>query len=438
MFSKFFIHLVVFFLKYSVADSLNFAEDKLEEEYGRIIYASVIFRHGDRTPTRLYPTDPYQNYTWPVDLGQLTNEGKKREFMLGKYFQPRYNCLTGKVYQPTRVIMESSYADRCLMSGELFFAGYFPPIGLEIWNPLLLWQPIPVHTTPPQYDYVVGMTKPCPARDQATQNFYATSPVLRTICTNFTAMFLYIQNYTGLNLSNCPSREFIRNVFSIQDTLLVESQHKLQLPEWANAVFPEPLTYLRSLLVNIEADDPVVARFYAGPLLSVLVSDMLNIAGYNHTIPPVLYSSNASQTRPLHLFSVHDATIATIMRALKMYQNVNPPFGAALGFELRSRDNAHYVTAVYEYSVLEPLKVLQIPGCLGGCTLANFLALVEPLIPGNWDVECQINVTPVTPPFTLPPVTSATNWTDPITTVTPPLPTGWTPPAIPPSHPGVI
>lgn len=93
-------------------------------------------------------------------------------------------------------------------------------------------------------------------------------------------------------------------------------------------------------------------RFYysfgiKGPLLSVLVSDMLNIAGYNNTIPPVLYSSNASQTRPLHLFSGHDSTITTIMRALKMYQNVNPPFGAALGFELRSRDNAHYVTVSF-------------------------------------------------------------------------------------------
>lgn len=66
------------------------------------------------------------------------------------------------------------------------------------------------------------MTKPCPVRDQAIKNFYATSPVLRTVCTNFTAMFLYIQNYTGLNLSNCPSQEFINNVILIQDTLLVE------------------------------------------------------------------------------------------------------------------------------------------------------------------------------------------------------------------------
>lgn len=33
-----------------------------------------IFRHGDRTPVKPYPNDPYKNQSfWPVDFGQLTN-----------------------------------------------------------------------------------------------------------------------------------------------------------------------------------------------------------------------------------------------------------------------------------------------------------------------------------------------------------------------------
>lgn len=42
--SKFLIYLVVYFVKYSAADDLNVAEDRLEEEYGRIIHASVVSR----------------------------------------------------------------------------------------------------------------------------------------------------------------------------------------------------------------------------------------------------------------------------------------------------------------------------------------------------------------------------------------------------------
>lgn len=75
---------------------------------------------------------------------------------------------------------------------------------------------------------------------------------------------------------------------------------------------------------------------------------MLSIAGYNNTIPPGLYSSNVSTVRPLHLFSGHDTTIATVLRALNMYQNVTPDYGAALGFELRSRDNSYYVTVSFD------------------------------------------------------------------------------------------
>lgn len=35
------------------------------------------------------------------------------------------------------------------------------------------------------------------------------------------------------------------------------------------------------------------------------------------------------------------------MRALNMYVNVTPDYGAALGFELRARDNAYYVTVSF-------------------------------------------------------------------------------------------
>lgn len=47
---------------------------------------------------------------------------------------------------------------------------------------------------------------------------------------------------------------------------MLQSQLRLQLPDWANAVFPEPLGYLRGILFGIENQDRTIARFNAGTL----------------------------------------------------------------------------------------------------------------------------------------------------------------------------
>ncbi|KAJ8972002.1 hypothetical protein NQ314_000433 [Rhamnusium bicolor] len=53
-----------------------FGAQGAEDELNAVV---VIYRHGDRTPVKPYPTDPYRNISfWPVDFGQLTNISKQR------------------------------------------------------------------------------------------------------------------------------------------------------------------------------------------------------------------------------------------------------------------------------------------------------------------------------------------------------------------------
>lgn len=49
---------------------------KLEQLTSTHNYCLKVFRHGDRNPTESYPTDPYQNYSWPDGLGALTKVKK--------------------------------------------------------------------------------------------------------------------------------------------------------------------------------------------------------------------------------------------------------------------------------------------------------------------------------------------------------------------------
>jgi len=41
--------------------------------------------------------------------------------------------------------IQSTDYDRTIMSAQSYLSGLFPPTGSQIWNPELLWQPIPVH-----------------------------------------------------------------------------------------------------------------------------------------------------------------------------------------------------------------------------------------------------------------------------------------------------
>lgn len=76
-------------------------------------------------------------------------------YNLGKNLHTRYYRLLPKdgMYSKEEIMVQSSYAERCLMSAQSFMAGFMPP--LENRNPLPVpWQPIPIRSLPRTQDYV--------------------------------------------------------------------------------------------------------------------------------------------------------------------------------------------------------------------------------------------------------------------------------------------
>uniref|UniRef100_A0A663MFX6 acid phosphatase n=1 Tax=Athene cunicularia TaxID=194338 RepID=A0A663MFX6_ATHCN len=113
-----------------------------------------VFRHGDHTPQEFFPTDQHKDVARQQGYGQLTKLGIQQQYELGQYMRRRYSYFLSVVYKQCEIYVQSTDCDHTLMSAQASLAGLYPPAQGQIWNPRILWQPIPVHTVPLSHDNV--------------------------------------------------------------------------------------------------------------------------------------------------------------------------------------------------------------------------------------------------------------------------------------------
>ncbi|XP_044168302.1 testicular acid phosphatase homolog [Acropora millepora] len=112
----------------------------------KLVMLNAVYRHGDRSPTHIYPNDPYQEDVWPQGLGMLTqSKGMRGEYALGKFLKKRYvkgYKLLNATYLHREIYIRSTDIERTLMSAQTQLNGLYPPKGHQIWRDKLDWQPI--------------------------------------------------------------------------------------------------------------------------------------------------------------------------------------------------------------------------------------------------------------------------------------------------------
>lgn len=80
-------------------------------------------------------------------------------YNVGQWILQEYGALVDNKFESATTLMRSSYADRCIMSGQALFAGLFPPNPEDMFLPGLAWTPIPVHSIPRTLDKVYDFQK---------------------------------------------------------------------------------------------------------------------------------------------------------------------------------------------------------------------------------------------------------------------------------------
>jgi len=361
---------VLVFLLLSILPSLSL----LDPDLSGLKLVHLVFRHGDRTPIKPYPTDPYKNRSnWPVGFGQLTKRGKERHFNLGRWIRNRYDGFLGADYDENEIYVRSTDVDRTLMSAQSNLAGLYPPNPDQRWNPDLDWQPIPVHTVPQSEDSLLSSHAECPRFEQLQEEI-ENGEYMKNIYDENKDLFDYISKNAGENISDIVHLDYI------YDTLLIEDLNNMTLPEWTKSVFPGgKFEELRDLSFTIDTFTHELKRLKGGPFVNELIDHFHQVQ--NGSLDP--------PERKLFMYSGHDTTVAPILHTLGVFDIKAPPYASMIIIELFDRSGL-YVRVSYRNTSDQPPTVLSIPGCDPLCPLDNFEDLTESIRPLDWRSECGL------------------------------------------------
>ncbi|KAI2647238.1 Lysosomal acid phosphatase [Labeo rohita] len=293
-------------------------------------FVNVLYRHGDRSPIRAYPTDPNNESAWPQGFGQLSKEGMKQHYELGQFLKKRYTGFLSERYNRHEIFIRSTDEDRTLMSAEANLAGMFPPTGSDMFHPDLKWQPIPVHTVPEDEDR---------------------------------AFIEMVRENTGLEKVN------IANIWSVYDTLFCEKTHNITHPGWVNQSVVETLKVLNDfsyqILFGVYKREEK-CRLQGGLLLDQIIKNLSNAT-----------ELNSQQKVKMIVYSAHDTTVVALQEALNVFNGLQPPYASCHLIELYHEGNGNFSVEMFyrNGTNASELHTVSLPGCSQRCPLQDFVDL---------------------------------------------------------------
>ncbi|XP_068098996.1 testicular acid phosphatase homolog isoform X2 [Hyperolius riggenbachi] len=339
-----------------------------------LTFVVVVYRHGDRSPIDTYPNDPYKEGVWENGLQQLTKEGMRQHYDLGRYLRKRYGNFLSPAYKKEEIYVRSTDYDRTLMSAQANLAGLYPLNQTQMWHPDLPWQPIPVHTVPVYQDRLLKFpSKDCPhfyeLMKQTTQ-----LPEYQSKIDGWKNFTKRIASFTGYSMEN-P-----RKVWKVYDTLFCQKSHNLTLPSWATPEVIRTLEEISAFDIQAHMGFHKIkekARLTGGILVDAILRN---------------FTQALLKASPLKLimYSAHDSTILALQGALEVYNGVHPPYASCHIFEFYKENDGTYSVGMFyrNESNNEPYE-LQLPNCTFPCPLQLFTKLLAPVIPQDWAKECQ-------------------------------------------------
>jgi lysosomal acid phosphatase len=299
----------------------------------KLIFAIDLIRHGDRTPIHPIPTISYQ---WKEGLGQLTPEGMREEYELGKQLRQKYvdqYHLLPPNYETETMYVRSTDYDRTLMSAESLLMGLYPlgagPFlsGTKQFALPSAYQPIPIHTVAKNRDTIFVPSIDQEKQEALLEKYVFSNPEWKKKNAQLQSKYPAWSEATGIKIKT------LRQLSSLGGTLSIHQSHHVPLPIKLSSTDVNDIITMGKWVIAAKYRPKEIGRENGRPLL-IVVTDYLQQA-----------IRGVGQLKYV-LLSGHDTTILSIMSAMRTPLSLPPPYAADLNFSLYQRSPKEYVVRV--------------------------------------------------------------------------------------------
>lgn len=337
-----------------------------------LVQLHVVFKHGHRSPFRLYKTDPNPREIWPEGLGQLTQLGRLQMYQVGVQLRQRYKDFL--THDPNEIYLQSSDANRSLYSAYSFLAGFYPPDEEWAFAPDLPWQPIDVKYVPEEKEMYLQSNPNCPKYETSKKQTIKSEEV-QAFIRQHKGYYEFWRRHSGNPVNNCDTAG------DLYKTLSVEMDNNYTIPEWAARHWDE-LIHQTDVCYYYHFKTKLQQRFRAGPILGLMLNRM------------------KARTRGVRDFKVygysgHGSNIAAMQCALQSYIK-HAPHAATLVQELHAEPDGSFTTrfllfnSTHPESQLDPPFAIQLHVCSSQfCPIDIYDNFIKELVPKNWEKECK-------------------------------------------------
>lgn len=257
------------------------------------------------------------------------------------------------------------------MSAQAHLAGLYPPVGDQVWNDQLLWQPIPIHTLPGADDIIIAQTtSDCDKYNRLYKELLESADIQDLYKQN-EDLFQYVREYTKDNITSFGQLSYL------YDTFYVEKQNNLTLPEWAEDIY-ERLANLSILGMALSSWTPDLARLKAGRLIYEVLNHFDKV-------------SAGDQLQKFKMYSAHDSTLVNVLSALGVFDGLWPLYTSMILFELKNNGTDTYVDVLYKRGG-EEIRDISFDICGFNCSIDEMKETLEKVLissDAKWLNECN-------------------------------------------------
>ncbi|GKT22406.1 Histidine phosphatase superfamily, clade-2 like protein [Aduncisulcus paluster] len=301
----------------------------MERQYSdQVLHTTLIFRHGERSPTHTFNNDPYADQ-WdsaPRSQGTLTDIGQQHLYTLGSQYKDIYGHgqFVSDDFDISEVYMQAVGDERGVMTGQAFLQSFYPPseeTGLP--NQIVV---TPIVALDPDRDPYFRAPHSCQALKDYSSNEMTVSPQWKSKQDSeidfFTLLTSRYDLDSPLKLSNIDTLfdplECDIAQFGYDETL---SAFKLTEDEYERIVSDKQFTLSQKYPANNQ-----IAQLYSP--INIIISE--NISDY-------LDGTTNEGFANIHFYFAHSGSIYSALSSLG-FSDIEPvPFASLFKIELIER-----------------------------------------------------------------------------------------------------